>query len=339
MPLKRFFHVTPQGKLIPVETLEAAQAAAKTGGYLWLDFFEPSREDLTALIEPLGIHPLAVESCLDEDQVPRFNEFPSHSFVLFNRARYRDGVLTIDEIDAFLGKSFLITSTRVGEEETKRIAAATDEAVRTEMESARRGPDFLLHIILDRAIDDTFAAIEALEEEIGGAEESILREPQAFRPEELIRLRRVLLALRKSLLHEREVLVKICRKDSPYVGEKAIYHFRDVSDHLTKFYEVVEIGREMITSLMEMYLSLINNRMAKAANNTNRAVRRLTLITTVFMPLTLLAGVGGMSEWSMMTGPANWRTAYPLFLAAMAVLGIVNYWLIKRMERRDREDG
>jgi magnesium transporter len=89
---------------------------------------------------------------------------------------------------------------------------------------------------------------------------------------------------------------------------------------------------------MEMHVSLINNRMTKAANNTNIAVRRLTLITTIFMPLTLLAGIGGMSEWSMMTGPENWKISYPLFLVAMAVIGIVNYCLLKWIEKKKGTD-
>ena len=86
---------------------------------------------------------------------------------------------------------------------------------------------------------------------------------------------------------------------------------------------------------MEIYLSMMNNRMALLANRTNRFVRRLTLITTIFMPLTLLAGIGGMSEWSMMTGPANWKISYPLFLLLMAVIGVVNYLLLKRYESKD----
>jgi magnesium transporter len=74
--------------------------------------------------------------------------------------------------------------------------------------------------------------------------------------------------------------------------------------------------------------------MTKAANDTNVIVRRLTFITTIFMPLTLLAGIGGMSEWSMMTGPQNWRVAYPIFLLAMVVLAVINYFLIKWIEKR-----
>src|SRR5450756_2914380 len=158
-----------------------------------------------------------------------------------------------------------------------------------------------------------------------------------FNPAEMIRLRRDLLSLRKSLFHEREILVKICRKDSPFISELAIYHFRDIYDHLTKFFETCEMNRDILTSLMEMFLSLINNRMADVANRTNMSVRRLTLITTVFMPLTLLAGVGGMSEWSMMTGPPNWRIAYPLFLLAMVVIGGANYYLLRRIERQDEK--
>jgi magnesium transporter len=81
---------------------------------------------------------------------------------------------------------------------------------------------------------------------------------------------------------------------------------------------------------------MLNNQMTKAANQTNMAVRRLTFITTIFMPLTLLAGIGGMSEWSMMTGPHNWRIAYPVFLLAMGAIGLVNYYLLKRFEKRGR---
>jgi magnesium transporter len=80
---------------------------------------------------------------------------------------------------------------------------------------------------------------------------------------------------------------------------------------------------------------MLNNQMAKSANDTNATVKRLTFITTIFMPLTLLAGIGGMSEWSMMTGPQNWRIAYPAFLLAMVVIGFINYYLLKWLDKRN----
>jgi magnesium transporter len=209
-----------------------------------------------------------------------------------------------------------------------------------DIESARQGPAFLMHIILDHIVDQKFLAIEALENELDTAEDTMLADASSFNPAELVRLRRDLLSLRKSLFHEREILVKICRKDCSFISEKAIFHYRDIYDHLAKFFELTESYRDILTSLMEMYLSMLNNQMAKSANETNATVRRLTFITTIFMPLTLLAGIGGMSEWSMMTGPQNWMIAYPAFLLAMVVIGFVNYYLLNWFEaRRHRRRG
>jgi magnesium transporter len=82
---------------------------------------------------------------------------------------------------------------------------------------------------------------------------------------------------------------------------------------------------------------MLNNQMAKVANETNTTVRRLTFITTIFMPLTLLAGIGGMSEWSMMTGPENWKVTYPLFLLGMGIIGVISYYLLKRLGEKRRK--
>jgi magnesium transporter len=211
-----------------------------------------------------------------------------------------------------------------------------EHIVEMDIESARHGPAFLMHVILDNVVDQKFLAIEALEDELNAIEEAMLADVSNFNPAEPIRLRRDLLSLRKSLFHEREILVKICRKDCPFISEKAIFHYRDIYDHLAKFFELTESYRDILTSLMEMYLSMLNNQMAKAANDTNATVKRLTFITTIFMPLTLLAGIGGMSEWSMMTGPQNWRIAYPAFLLAMVVIGFIDYYVLKWLDKRDR---
>ncbi len=203
-------------------------------------------------------------------------------------------------------------------------------------ESVRQGPAFVLHVILDHIVDQKLVAVEALEDELDKAEEVILSDLANFNPATLLNLRRNLFALRKSLFHEREILVKICRKDCPFIPEKALFLYRDIYDHLAIFFEFTETSRDTATSLMEMYLTMLNNQMANTANQTNMTVRRLTLITTIFMPLTLLAVIGGMSEWSMMTGPGNWRISYPVFLLAMFIIGIVNYYLLKRLEKKER---
>jgi magnesium transporter len=324
----RFHHITSTGKFTNVSTLPKALAVVKKGGFLWLDYCKPTKEDLSLLINPLGVHPLSIEDCLDDKQIPKIDNYPRNTFMLFNAFFYSEQKLTISEVDVFIGTNFLIT---VGgqDAENRRLLRSLPQVAVQDIENARYSPAHLLHVILDYIVDEKLYAIEVLEDELNNAEESMLDDPAQFNAADLLRLRRDILALRKSLFHEREILVKINRKDCPFIPAKTILYFRDVYDHLAKFFELIESLRDVVTSLMEMYLTLLNNQMARAANETNLTVRRLTFITTVFMPLTLIAGIGGMSEWSMMTGPSHWRVAYPLFILAMFFIGIVNYYLFK----------
>lgn len=331
-----FYHITRTGKLVPMATWAKARAAARSkGGYFWLDYLEPRKEELSALIEPLGLHPLAIEDCTDNSQIPKIDDYRKHTFMLFNAYHYANQALSIHELDVFIGANFLIT-VQQRDADGRPLLIGVEHQAELQRLSVRQGPAFLLHVLLDQIVDKKFEDIEGLEEEIIEVEEAILGNLRRFKPEELLHLRRDLLVVRKSLFYEREILVKICRKDCPFIGENALYLYRDIYDHLSKYFELTEASRDVVTSLMEMYLSMLNNQMAQAANQTNATVRRLTFITTIFMPLSLLAGIGGMSEWTMMTGQANWRLAYPLFLGGMVVLGVLNYYLLKMLERRDK---
>jgi magnesium transporter len=328
-----FHHITRSGKLVRTKTWSAARSAAKKGGYFWLDFLEPTKEELSALIQPLGLHHLAIEDCLDASQMPKIDEYRRHAFLLFNAFSYKDRTLSVHEVDFFISSKFLI-SVQQRDAHGHPLLAGAEHLAELHRLSVAHGPAFLLHLLLDMVVDQKFVEIEALEEEVITSEEDILGNLRRFKPAELLHLRRDLLAMRKSLFYERENLVKISRRDVPYIGETALYLYRDVYDHLSKLYELAESARDVVTSLMEMYLSMLNNQMARASNEMNSTVRRLTFITTIFMPLTLLAGIGGMSEWTMMTGAQNWRIAYPLFIAGMVVLGVLNYYLLRWLERR-----
>jgi magnesium transporter len=335
-PTRRFFHIPLVGDPAIVPDLDSALAALKGGGYIWLNYLDPTREELSDLIKPLGLHHLAVEDCLDDQQIPKIDDYATNTFILFNKFFYDAKELFIDEVDLFIGKNFLILVSHNLHGDVSFLDRL-EQMAGLDRENVLQGPDYLLHVILDYIVDEKFHTITTLQEELDAIEESIINEIEIFKPEELMRLRRSLLMLRKSIIHEREILVKICRKDSLFITEKSIYHFRDIYDHLAKFFEETEIYREMISGFMEMYLSMMNNRMTMLANRTNLVVRRLTLITTIFMPLTLIAGIGGMSEWSMMTGVKNWRVSYPLFMLMMLIIGIINYFVLKKVQSRDED--
>jgi len=335
MPENRFLHISTLGEMKRFASAKEALSYKNKNGFLWLDYCKPQSEDLNSLMEPLGIHPLAIEDCLDESQIPKIEDYPNHLFMLFNTFQYAHKTLAVQEVDFLISNDFLLTVSNL-DINGNCVLKNIEQKISQDIESVKNGPAFLAHSILDWIVDEKFTAIEAIEEDLNNAEDNVISDYEAFSPSELVHLRRELLTLRKSLFHEREVLIKICRKDSQFIPEKSIYQYRDIYDHLAKFFELTESARDVVTSLMEMYLSMLNNQMTRAANRTNEIVRRLTFITTIFMPLSLLAGIGGMSEWSMMTGPENWKISYPVFLAIMLIIGIMNYFLLKWMERKDK---
>ena len=333
MSESKFYHFTPEGLFYGIETIDGAVEATREGGFVWFNFYQPSKEILSSLVDKIGIHPLSVEDCFDEEQVPKIEHFANNTFIIFNSFSYVDNELFIDEVNLFIGKNFLITVSGHNSDGRKPLNNI-ETVIENRNTNAKTGSDFLMHIVLDWLVDAKYKAFDDMEEELEVAEESLLKDVEKFQPMQLIHMRKNLMRLRKTLYHEREILVKICRLDCPFVSEKAIVHYRDIYDHLAKFFELTETYREIETSLMELYTSLLNNLMTKMSNDTNTSVRRLTLIATIFMPLTLLASIGGMSEWTMMTGPDNWKITYPLFLLGMVIIGVVNYYFIRRMEKR-----
>jgi magnesium transporter len=336
MSESKFYHFSQDGLFYGVSSVKDALAAAKEGGFIWLNFYNPSIEELHSLVDTMNVHPLSVEDCLDSSQVPKIEQFPDNTFIIFNAYSYCNKEIFIDEIDLFIGKNFLITVSGINSEGRKPLNGIT-RIIENDPSLAKAGPAFLMHVVLDYVVDEKLAAFESLEDELEDAEDEVLNNPADFNASELMRLKKFLVNLRKSLFHEREILVKLCRMDCPFIPEKAIVHYRDVYDHLAKFFELTETDREIVTSLMELYTSLLNNQMTKMSNDTNISVRRLTMVATIFMPLTLLAGIGGMSEWTMMTGQENWKVAYPLFVAAMGVLAVLSYFMIKLIEKKSKE--
>lgn len=334
MPESQFYHITTDGNLEKTATVEEGLSRSEKDGFLWLNYNQPTKEELSPLVSLLGLHPLAIEDCTDNDQIPKMEDFPGNTFIIFNAFGYINDTLFVEEIDIFIGKKFLVTVRGYCEDEKCTLNEIEAIVERNPMNAAK-GPEFLMHIILDHIVDQKFHAIEALETKLNDAEETVIAEVSDFNPAQLLNIRRDLLVYRKSLFHEREILVKICRRDCPFISEEAIFHYRDIYDHLARFFELTEAYHDIVTSLMELYMSMINNKLTKTANDTNNTMKRLTLITTIFMPMSLLAGIGGMSEWSTMTGgPRNYLISYPLFLLAMVILGIANYYLLIKTDNK-----
>jgi magnesium transporter len=337
-PEAHYTIITPSGGFEEMPTLKETLAyTTSQNGYIWADYVAPTAELLEELMPALGIHPLSIEDCINGDQLPKLDLFPNYSFLIFNTFEETPEELLSHELDLFIGENFVVTA-GFRREDNQALLTGLRELLERQREVVRQGPSYLLHQVLDKTVDDKLGVIENIEEALEANEDAILAEPLEFDYSSLMQSRRALQVMRRSLFHEREVVNKLIRRDSPFITEKALVYFRDIYDHLSKYYEVAEAAREQVTDLMEIHLSLINNSMAETANRTNVIMRRLTLITTIFMPLTLIAGIGGMSEFTMMVGQENWGIAYFVLLVGMAVIALINYRLLMRMERDASED-
>ena len=330
-----FFRISPSGELVKLNSFNEAVTALGSEDYVWFNYRKASREDLAELINPLGIHPLSLEDCTDENQVSKMDEFPAYTFIVFNALRYDQEELRSDEVDLFIGKNFVVTVSGYSDA-TRFPIEGISKVIERKISVVNSGPAWLMHVVLDFIVDQMADAVDKAETGIDQAEEEILDSPGTFDPSKLIYLRRNLLTLRKILFHEREILNKISRNDCEWVPEKATVHYRDIYDHLSNFLEMTESNRDNVNSLMELYASMLNNQMARDSNQTNATVRRLTFITTIFMPLTLVAGIFGMSEWTVITGGEdNIRHSFMIFAVIMVIIGIINFLLIRWLERRD----
>lgn len=333
MAESKFYHFSSSGLFYGVESLAEAVTALREGGFIWLNYYKPEKQDLNVLIDLIGIHPLSVEDCFDEKQVPKIEHFQNNTFILFNAFCYQDETLYTDEVNLFIGKNFLITVSGHNSDD-RRPLKNIEEIIEQDPITAKTSPAMLMHKVLDFIVDQKYTAFDTMEDELDESEDFLIDHVSEFQPVKLLHLRRNLVMLRKSLYHEREILVKINRLDCPFIPEKAVIAYRDIYDHLAKFFELTETYRETETSLMELYTSLLNNKMTQTSNETNASVKRLTLITTVFMPLTLLASIGGMSEWTMMTGgEERWEISYTFFIIGLIIIGGMNYFLIKGLEK------
>ncbi len=329
----RFFYINNAGNISLVSSLQDAIKAAEDSGYFWLDFCDPTLDDLSPLISALDIHPLSVEDCLNEDQLPKLDLFPNYSFMIFNIFEPTEDELLIHELDLFIGSNYLISVTGRNKNHA-HLLQPIDRNLEREKDNLKLGPAYLLHMIVDNVVDHKFTAIEGIEELLDRYETVIIDQEQDFNPGKLMDSRRDLQTIRKSLFHERELVSKIIRKDRAFFPDRSIGYFRDVYDHLSKYYEMSDSARDLVTSLMEIHLSMINNRMSRISNRTNAIMRRLTLITTIFMPLTLLSGIGGMSEFTMLTGgEKNAKIAYLVLFIVMAVIAYLNWHYLLRMEQ------
>lgn len=280
-----------------------------------------------ALIERLGavfhLHPLALEDVLTLGQRPKAEEYDESLFCIVQALSYSPAGLDKTQMSLFLGKDFVLTLQPRGDD---LLLAVRERLVKGRARLRQKGACYLAYAILDLVVDGAFPALEALGAHLDAIEEGILENPDQEDVEQLQSVRRELLVLRQVLWPQREVVGRLAREEHELMPDDVRIYFRDCYDHAVQALEVSENFREMASGLLDIYLTSLSHRL-------NDVMKVLTIISTVFMPLSFLAGVYGMNFDT--SRPLNmpelgWRYGY-LGFWGVAIGGIVAMlWLFRR---------
>jgi magnesium transporter len=303
-------------------SVERCKSFAQSARSTWIHVQgAPDLAMVRFLGEAYGIHQLAMEDVVHQGQRSKLEAFENQLFCVLNWPRFRDGHIDTVQISLFLGDTYVISFCAGSDDPFgpihERIHAAPPGRIRD------RGAHFLFYALIDLVIDQGFPALDALSERLESLEDSILQSPDPGCLDTIHATKRNLIVLRKTLWPQREVVNVLLREDHPLIAESTRVYLRDCYDHAIQIMDLVESYRDMASGLQDLYLSSLSHRM-------NEVMKVLTIIATIFIPLSFLTGLYGMnfnaeiSPWNM--PELNARYGYPIFLAVL--IGVAGALLI-----------
>ncbi len=267
--------------------------------------------------EIFAIHPLALADVVNVPQRPKVEVYDGHILFIARCAALEGSeTLAMEQMSFVLGPRYLISFQEQYGDNFDPIRARVRSGaglIRT------LGPDYLLYALLDALIDGYFPILDRLGEAINGLEEEVVSQPTRRTLERIHGMRRSLLLLRRTLWPQRDAIAALNREENPLVAAPVHVYLRDCTDHAVQILDAVETYREMAVGIMEIYLSTVSNRL-------NEVMKVLTVMASVFIPLTFLVGIYGMNFRHM--PELEWRWAYPalwVFMVAVAI-GMVVYF-------------
>ena len=234
-----------------------------------------------------GLHPLVLEDILNTDQRPKLEDFGEYLYIVLKMLRKGEGTdIATEQVSLILGVNFVISF-------QEGIKGDVFDPIRERIRNGKgklrsMGADYLAYSLMDAIVDNYFVVLEATEERIEQLEEEVMVSPSAETVRKLHKLKRDMIFLRKAVWPLREVLSAMTRRESKLISDQVALYLRDVYDHVIQVIDIVEASRDILSGMLDIYLSSMSNRL-------NEVMKFLTVIGTIFMPLTFLVGVYGMN--------------------------------------------
>jgi len=307
-----------------IRRISGCASFIKKTGVTWINF--EGIPEVTVLEElglSFGLHPLTLEDILNTDQRPKTEDYGDYLYIVL-KMFYNDNQGAIDikseQISIIFGVNFVIS---FQEQESNTFQTIRERLNNAKGRLRKSGPDYLTHALIDAIVDHYFLILENVGERIELLEEKLVKTPSTGLLSAIQELKKELILLRKSLWPLREMINSLERSESPLVNESSAFYFRDIYDHTIHIIDTLETYRDMLSGMLDIYLSSISNRM-------NEVMKVLTVIATLFMPLTFIAGVYGMNFKYM--PELEWRWGYAMVWAVLLIIagGMLLYFRKKK---------
>ena len=293
---------------VPLEALAPPTDESVT----WVDVGGVHKMDvLESFGKQFQLHPLLLEDIANTDQRPKLDDYDTYFFVVMKMLSLNERQdVVVEQVSLVLGRNFVLTFQENGTD----VFHSVRERLRAGKGRLRQArADYLLYALVDAIVDQYFAVLESVGEKIESLQQIVVADPKPDTLRDIHALKRQLLFLRRAVWPLRDVMNNLSRSECPLFEPSTKVFFRDVYDHVVQIIDTIETLREMVSASLDIYLSSVSYRL-------NAVMRVLTVITTIFMPLSFIASIYGMNFEHMPELKSEW--GYPVVLGVMAVVGV-----------------
>lgn len=303
-----------------ITSVEAADVTGKET-ITWLNIDGLAPQVIEATGRQYGLHPLLLEDILNTGQRPKCDDYGEYLFLVVKMLKFSEKTaeLQLEQVSLVLGSNYLISF----QEDIGDVFDPVRQRLRSGKGRLRKmGPDYLAYTLMDTIVDQYFAVLEFLDERLEKLEEELMVKPTQHTLRRIHKLKREMLFIRRAVRPLREALNLLERTESSLIRESTRIFIRDLYDHTVRVVETIETFQEMLSGMLDIYLSSASNKM-------NEVMKVLTVISTIFIPLNFVAGVYGMNFKYM--PELNWRSGYFVVLGVMAAVAL---WMIYYFRRK-----
>lgn len=298
--------------------IERCFGAAKLLGF-WLDIQAPDEADYRLLEDFFKFHPLTIEDIKHQQQRPKVDEYQDFNFTVVFQALWEHDNVVVREHHLFVAQTYLVT---VHQEPSPALAAVHDRIAKSP-ELTKGQPAFLTYYVIDALIDSTFPALEKLDDSVDELEDDIIAKTTPELLDRIYHLKHSVVELRRLLGAQRDVFQSLITHGIHLQQADMTLYYRDVYDHIVRQYETVDGLRDLLTSAMDVYLSTVSNRL-------NQTTKALTVIASLFLPLSFLTGFYGMNFAYLTQVLETPYLAFAVGIGTMLIATVIQLWLFRR---------